>query len=85
MLAALMSGLAIIAADPSPPAPAAPTAPKPTATTTPPDSTRLVCKKETAPNSRLTQRVCMTAAEWEQRTEASRAAVQEIQNRPRTN
>lgn len=85
MLAALMSGLAMIAADPASSPPAAPTAPKPTATATPPDGARLVCKKDKAPNSRLTKRVCMTAAEWDQLAETSRAAVQEIQNRPRTN
>ncbi len=89
MLAAVVFALVALAADPAPSPPAASTAPQPAATagvgSSAPDKTRLVCKRETAPNSRLSKRVCMTVAEWDERAETSRGAVQEIQNRPRTN
>ena len=89
MFAAVMIGLAVIASDPAPSPPVASTGSGPTAAapgrSTSADSTRLICRKETAPNSRLTKRVCMTAAEWEERAETGRTAVEDIQKQPRTN
>lgn len=86
MVAALLFSLLVLAADPQPePAPGAGQPATPAATETPAasaDETRLVCRRESQPNTRFKTKVCKTVAEWEARAEAARAAFAEEQQRP---
>lgn len=80
MLAAMLA-TAILAAEPAatPPAPAA------SAKAAVKDPNALVCRSEQRPGSRLSTRVCMTAAEDERRRQLERQALTSAQgqaNRP---
>jgi hypothetical protein len=89
VVAALLFSLLVLAADPQPesaPGAGQPATPAtPAATETPAasaDETRLVCRRESQPNTRFKTKVCKTVAEWEARAEAARAAFAEEQQRP---
>ena len=72
--AALLAG----AADPAQTAAATTTAAKP-AKADKPGKDGMVCKKEPVLGSRMKQRVCMTQADWDQRTADARADVEKAQ------
>lgn len=57
-------------------------APAATAKSDKADSDRLICKRESKPNSRFTTKVCKTGQEWEDRAEEARKAFGETQQRP---
>lgn len=40
---------------------------------------RMVCRTMRKPNSRMTEKICKTAAEWERAAEADRRAVDKVQ------
>lgn len=84
MLAALLFGLAMSAAEPTPvPAsPAAPTAPTSTAAPGKSDPDRMICKKESKAGSRFTAKICRTRAEWEQLAKDARTVTRDIQSGP---
>lgn len=89
MVTALLISLMVLAADPAPePAPGAEPPAGPAAAemrAAKPDETRLVCRRDTKPNTRFKSKVCKTAAEWEARAEAARQAFAEEQQRPMIN
>ena len=88
MVAALLISLMVFAADPQPetaPGAEAPTTPAASETRAKPDTSRLVCRRDSQPNTRFKTKVCKTAAEWEARAEAARQAFAEEQQRPMIN
>lgn len=88
MVAALLISLMVLAADPQPetaPGAEAPATPAASETPAKPDTSRLVCRRDSQPNTRFKTKVCKTAAEWEARAEAARQAFAEEQQRPMIN
>jgi hypothetical protein len=46
------------------------------------DKSRMVCRRESKPNTRFTYKVCKTVGEWEERTKAAQESFGEVQGRP---
>ncbi len=86
VVAALLISLFVFGADPQPEAPPNAETPASPATTPPqvakPDDSRLVCRRESQPNTRFKTKICKTVAEWESQAEAARQAFAETQQRP---
>jgi hypothetical protein len=83
LITAIALGLLLLAADPAPDA--EPTAPADGASlpsTSGADKDRLVCRRESKPNTRFTSKVCKTAAEWEERAKAAQQAFEDVRGRP---
>lgn len=84
MLAALIF-LLLTASEPAP-APAAETTaqPAPAAVTqaAADDKDRLVCRRETKPNTRFTSKTCKTVAEWEERSKTAQESFEDVRGRP---
>lgn len=77
-------GLLLLAADPvataseaTPPAPS-----QGAEATASSDKDRLICRRESRPNTRFTSKVCKTATEWEERSKAAQEAFEDVRGRP---
>ncbi len=46
------------------------------------DKDRLVCRRESRPNTRFTSKVCKTVAEWEARSKTAQEAFEDVRGRP---
>ncbi len=83
LITAIAISLLLLAADPAPDAASSASADgasQPAAASA--DKDRLVCRRESRPNTRFTSKVCKTAAEWEERAKAAQEAFEDVRGRP---
>lgn len=88
MFSALIFSLLLFAAEPAippasettPPAPSTPEQPISEATAA--DKTRMVCRRESKPNTRFTTKICKTVAEWEERSKTAQESFEDVRGRP---
>lgn len=88
LITAIAFALLLLAADPTPPAsevtPPTPAVASDSArdsASARPDEGRLVCRRETRPNTRFTGKVCKTVAEWEERSRAAQESFEDVRGR----